>query len=95
MAAYLAAQGVGSNITYASYMTNIGNTSTNGFTAKATYKFPIKPAYGELVGSAQINAADTELTHYADTPAILTSLGQSYFSKAAETELLRPSPKNK
>lgn len=95
MAAYLAAQGVGSNITYASYMTNIGNTSTNGFTAKATYKFPLKPAYGELVGSAQINAADTELTHYADTPTILTALGQSYFSKAAETELLRSSPKNK
>ncbi|MGS0646657.1 TonB-dependent receptor plug domain-containing protein [Komagataeibacter melomenusus] len=95
MADYLSAHGVGDNITYASYMTNIGNTTTNGFTAKISYKFPIKPAYGVLIGSVQANAADTEMTHYASTPGILTTLGQTYFSKAAETELLRSSPKNK
>lgn len=76
-------------------MTNVGNTTTNGFTAKIGYKFPIKPSYGVLIGSVQANAADTEMTRYASTPGILTTLGQTYFSKAAETELLRSSPKNK
>ncbi|WP_338029748.1 TonB-dependent receptor plug domain-containing protein [Gluconacetobacter tumulisoli] len=98
MNAFLYNQGITSSPTdkiYVTYMTNIGNTTTNGFTAKVSYQFPIDPSWGKLVGTVMANAADTEVTHYASTPAVLTQLGQTYYDSLSRNNLLRASPKNK
>ncbi|ACI52073.1 TonB-dependent receptor [Gluconacetobacter diazotrophicus PA1 5] len=95
---FLYSQGITSSPTdkiYVTYMTNIGNTTTNGFTGKISYQFPVDPSWGKLVGTVMANAADTEVTHYASTPAILGQLGQTYFDSLSRNNLLRASPKNK
>ncbi len=95
---FLYAQGISSSPTdriFVNYMTNIGNTTTNGFTAKLSYQFPLAPRWGVLVGSVQANVADTEVTHYAATPAVLQQLGQTYYDSLSRNNLLRASPKNK
>lgn len=95
---FLYSQGITSSPTdriYVNYMTNIGNTTTNGFTAKLSYQFPLAPRWGVLIGSVQANVADTEVTHYADTPAVLQQLGQTYYDSLSRNNLLRASPKNK
>lgn len=95
---FLYSQGITSSPTdriFVNYMTNIGNTTTNGFTAKLSYQFPLAKRWGVLTGSVQANVADTEVTHYADTPGVLQQLGQTYYDSLSRNNLLRASPKNK
>lgn len=81
------------NVQYASYYTNPVNTVTNGGDLSTDYTFHFE-RYGTLRVAMGLNFADTEITHFNQTPGQLSQLGLQYFNNVSQNALEHQYPKN-
>lgn len=81
------------NVQYASYYTNPVNTVTNGGDFSTDYTLHLQ-RYGTLRFAMAINFADTEISHFNQTPTQLTQLGLQYFNAVSQNTLEHQYPKN-
>ncbi|GLQ83139.1 ligand-gated channel [Gluconobacter sphaericus NBRC 12467] len=86
-------QGI-SGVRFVQYYTNPVDTVTNGGDINATYLWHL-PQGHSLEFGVYVNIADTEISRYRKTPAILAAYGQSYYNQFSQNDLLRTSPKNR
>ncbi|WP_323993212.1 TonB-dependent receptor domain-containing protein [Nguyenibacter sp. L1] len=81
------------NVQFASYYTNPVNTVTNGGDVSTDYTLHLQ-RYGTLRLAMAINFADTEITHFNQTPSQLAQLGFQYFNAVSQNTLEHQYPKN-
>ena len=81
-------------IRYVQYYTNPVDTVTNGGDVNASYAVDLHD-FGHWLFSIGVNFADTEISHFNQTPSALVALNQTYFDGYARNTLLHSAPKNR